>query len=553
MGMWDWLRAPKATPATSQDVMLGEILANNELVEVLPATSDSSPVVIVSPKVFADPTAPNTSEIGTSSASPFTAFTRREYNYELQGLKGLQKYDQMRRSDGTVRATLRTIKTPVLAARWFIEPDSDKKRDQNAADFVWDCLTKHMSISWSQILVECLLCADFGYYMFEKVWEERVIDGKTRMVWKKLAPRHPMDVAEWEYDSHGGPKGVWMYVPEDLQGHAPYVQKPNEMPDASRNIGASPYAIGGRGSRPGQKFIPIDKLLVFTFDREAGNIEGMSVLRSAYKHWYYIEQLYKIDAIQKERHGIGVPVVKLPVGFSNADLQAAHELGRNLRTNERAHIVLPPNWEVTFAKLEGSPVDAMKSIEHHKGQIRENILAGFLGEGKATKEEDLTLFLKATRFIADVVCDTFNQYAIPQLMEYNFDRVGTPKLRARRIGEQADWRTLSFAIRNLIGAGVIRPDDRLEEYIRDEMDLPKADVTTIRIVQTPQATPATPATVPNATPGTDGPPGETGSKPAAGQVKQDSANNKVGLPRQAPMPPVGTPSRNAGIDTSGGL
>lgn len=554
MGWFTDLFLPKyetEEPKRASDETLGQVLTSYDLVEVMPSEKQNeSPVVIVSPKALKESTSsPSTAEIGSSSASPFTSFTRREYNSELQGLKGLHKYDQMRRSDGTVRATLRTVKTPVLAARWFIEAASDSKRDQNAADFVWDCLTKHMSISWSQVLVEALLCADFGYYMFEKVWEERVIDGKKRMIWKKLAPRHPMDVAEWVYDAHGGPKGAWMYVMENASVSGGHVQQPNVMPDASQYIGGNPYNVVGTGNRQGQKYIPIDKLLVFTFDREAGNIEGISVLRSAYKHWYYIEQLYKIDAIQKERHGIGVPVIKLPVGFTKEDLAVAHSLGRNLRTNERAHIVLPPMWEISFAKLEGSPVDAMKSIEHHKGQIRENILANFLGNDKPTKEEDLSMFLKATRFIADVVCDTFNQYAIPQLMEYNFDRVGVPTLKARRIGEQADWRTLSFAIRNLIGAGVIRPDDRLEEYIREEMDLPKADVQTVRVVQTPQAAPGNPATQPNATPGT----ASGGVKPnGPGVDKQSTNDNKVGLPRQTPLPNVSTGQSNAGIDGSGG-
>ena len=322
-----------------------------------------------------------------------------------------------------------------------------------------------------------------------------------------------MDVKEWEFDKNGGPKGVWVYVDEDGK-----------------------YGYD-------ERFIPIDKLLVFTFDREAGDIMGISVLRSAYKHWYYKEQLYKIDAIQKERHGIGVPVIQLPVGFKEEDRRLAEDMGRNLRTNERAHIVLPPNWSLVFAKLEGNPVNAMESIEHHNAQIRENILATFLGESSATKEEDQTMFLKATRFVADVVCETFNVYGIPKLMKYNFERTGTPRLKARRIGEQADWRTISFALRNLAGAGFLRPDDRLEDWLRDEMDLPRADIATTRVVNTPQAGQAPPPTVPNATPGTQGAP-----QPGQGT---NMNKNIVGMPRQSPVTPVGVPSAGAGVDRSG--
>lgn len=524
----DFLIGPPSTSPSDQveaaTVVWSEILSKYDLVEVVSDSGNNQPYVVVSErakesaKSFADPAlkAINMREIGSSSPSPWISFSRKEYNRDLEGIKGLQTFDRMRKSDGVIRGTLRVVKTPVLSARWFVEPKSDKRRDRNASEFVWKCLTEYMSISWPQVLVEALLCADFGYYMFEKVWEERIIEGKKRVILKKLSPRHPMDVKEWKYDDHGGPEGVVMY---------------------SANSSGSQEDI----------YIPIEKLLVFTFDREASNIEGISVLRSAYKHWYFKEQFYKIDAIQKERHGIGIPVIKLPPNFNDADKIAANELGRNLRTNERAHVVLPPNWELLFAKMEGHMVDVIKSIEMHDRAIRENVLAGFLDSAATTKEEDQTLFLKATRFIADVICDTFNLYLIPQLMEYNFQRVGTPRLRARRIGEQADWRTLSFAIRNLIGAGVIRPDDRLEEYLREEMDLPKADVKTMRVVQTPQGGPQTPATVPNATPGSP-----VGAPGVAGQQKQDSNTNTVGLPRQSPLPPVGLPKQKAGLDTSGG-
>lgn len=467
------------------------------------------------PTLLAENSKPDYGEIGSSSPSPYTSFLRKEYNRDLEGLEGLKKYNKMR-SDGVVSGTLLLFKTPVYAAKWFMEPASQEDSDKEIADFAWKCLTEYMSITWTQIKTEALLFCEFGYYSFEKVWEKRVIDGEKRVVLKKLAPRHPMDVKEWHYDKNGGPKSVDIYV---------------EDPE---NDGAVE-----------EKNIPIEKLLVFTLNREANDITGRSMLRPIYKHHYYKEQLYKIDAIQKERHGIGVPVIKLPPNFTDADKVAANLLGRNLRTNERAHVVLPPNWEVMFAKLEGQPVDAIKSIELHDKAIRESVLAAFLSSDSATKEEDVSLFLKATRFIADSICDAFNLYLIPELVRYNFGKdAKVPKLRVRRIGEQADWRILAFAIRNLIGAGVIRPDDKLEAAMREEMDLPIADVSTIRIVNTPQAGQGAPATVPNATPGQQSPtpvvPGKT-----------DGSAGSTGLPRATPLPKVGMPGGNAGNDKGG--
>jgi len=317
-------------------------------------------------------------------------------------------------------------------------------------------------------MTEALLMLDFGYYMFEEVFERgEIVTGdpqaKGKIVWKKWAPRHPMDVREWFFDLNGGPLSV------DVWSSPVYV----------------PTLEGGTvlGSFLQYTNIPIDKLLVFSFDKEAGNIEGISLLRSAYKHWYYKDNLYKIDAIQKERHGIGVPVVTLPQGYNSEDLSLADALGRNLRTNDRAHVVLPPNWTLSFAELQTQPVDCIRSIEHHDVQIEKQILGQFLQPNMKTDEADQTLFLKATRFTADIVTGAINKYAIPQLVNMNWAGAQYPQLVVKRIGEQEDWRTTSFTIRNYVGAGVLVPDDPLEAHLREELGLPPADPATSRLVR----------------------------------------------------------------------
>jgi hypothetical protein len=433
---------------------------------------------------------PSLTEIGSTATRWRRLLGAEEYNTKLQGLDGIETFDKMRRGDASVRSSLRLAKTPVVGAKWSVEPHTrDDPLAVVQAEFIQEALFELMSITWDQVIHEALLMLDFGFYMFEIVYDFAIIDGQPRWIWKKFAPRHPMDVSAngFEYDAHGGPQGVYM----------------NSWEDAS-----------------GEDFIPIDQLLVFTFDREANNMEGISMIRSAYKHWFIKENLYKIDAIQKERHGIGVPIIKLPPGFTPNDKALAEELGRNLRTNEQAHIVLPPNWDILFAKVEGNPVDAIVSIEHHDQMISKNILAQFLNTGAAaSKEQEIDLFMKAVRFIADIIRNVINEHAIKRLVDFNWP--GTkkyPKLVARRIGETNDLRTMSFAMRNFIGAGVIVPDDKLEAWTRTEMDAPVKDESTSREVSTPQG----------ATGGTPRPP-------------------NVGSPRQSP------PSPTPGQDRSGGV
>jgi hypothetical protein len=390
------------------------------------------------------------SEIGATGATSYSNYITEDYNADLRHHLGTRKYDQMRRSDAQVRASLRLLTTPIHGGRWYVEPASDSVRDRNVAEFIHKCLTEYMSVSWEQVLHEALLMLDFGYYPFELVFEERVIDGQRRIVWKKWSPRHPLQVTQWYYDNNGGPESI------------DFNRIDNNSLSTIVNIG-------------------IGKMIVFTNDMEAGNITGISVLRSAYKHWYFKDNLYKIDAIQKERHGIGIPVIILPMNFSDKDAQLADQIGRNLRVNEKAHVVLPPMWDLKFAKIEGQPVDAIASIDHHNKMIMMNILGSFIDTATGRPNPaDYEVFLKASRYIADVIASTVNQHAVKQLVDYNFSRVGYPKLRVRRVGETTDWRALSFAIRNLIGADVMRADDTLEAWARNEMDLPMRDPSTDR-------------------------------------------------------------------------
>jgi hypothetical protein len=386
-------------------------------------------------------------EIGASGMSKYSVGIYAEYLSELRGQTGLRMFRKMR-NDAQVNGMLQVAKTPVLAARWFVEPSSTSAEDKKIAEFIWNNLTRWLNVSWSELIQEALYMLDYGHYVFEVVWDTKVVDGEELLVWKKFSPRHPLEIYEWDYDPEGGPNGI-------MYGHD-------------------------------HKFIPISKLLVFTKNKEAGDMQGVSVLRGAYKHWFFKEQLYQIDAIQKERHGIGIPIIVLPPGFTKEDKAKAHEIGENLRTNERAHVVIPPNWSIEFAKIEGQPVDALESAKHHGDMLFENVMANFMLSSlsiNSPAETQEQMFLRGTRYIAEIIRDVFNFYAIPQLVRWNFgDEVEPPQLHVRRVGDTTDWRTISFAMRNFAGMKALVPDDALETWVREEMDLPNADPETAREV-----------------------------------------------------------------------
>jgi hypothetical protein len=98
-------------------------------------------------------------------------------------------------------------------------------------------------------------------------------------------------------------------------------------------------------------------------------------------------------------------------------------------------------------------------------------------------------------------------------------------------------RTLSFAVRNYVGAGVITPDETLENFIREATDLPPVDMATRREVLTPQD--------PNAE-DEEGEEGEEDKKDPGKNVKPP----KAGPPRQSKPKPA--PTNKGGNDRSGG-
>lgn len=364
-------------------------------------------------------------------------------------------YKKMVRGDASVRVSLRAGKAPVLGAEFFIDPYSDDPQDLAIWDFVDFNLFGGMTTPWSIVLEQILKMYESSRAnsIFELVWENRefaprransAANRKQYTMLRKMAYRPDLTINTITYDDNGGPVSI------------------------------TQNAVGTDGNTRSVD-IPIEKAVVFVLNQEETVLEGMPILRSAYKHWFYKDRLYAIDAIQKERHGIGVPDIVVLPGASAEDKKLANELGRNLRTNEFAHIVRPPSIQVGFAQVHGNVVDVMKSIEHHDTMIMKNIMVQFLNaqSSRQTSATAMDMFLKSMRHIADSICDAINLYVIPPLVAYNFNTDNFPQIKARNVGEVKDLQMWSSAMRNLINVGAITVDEETEAWIRAQLDMPK--------------------------------------------------------------------------------
>ena len=393
-----------------------------------------------------------TSELG--SATPITL---RDVVPQLGTRQSAyMMYERMSMNDSAVDVSLRAGKAPVMGADFFVEPYDGEQENIEIADFVRFNLTEGMTVPFLTVLDDILRFFEFGHSMLEPVYELREWSpnrgGANRRKYtmlRKLATRHPTTIKEYLYDDNGGPAGV-VQVAIDSTGRSKEVT------------------------------IPIEKLIIFTLNKRGGDVTGKPILRTAYKHWYYKDHLYKIDAIQKERHALGVPRVALPPGYNDADRDAAVELVKNVRANEEAGFVQPPGYVMDFVKPEGALVDVMKSIEHHNGMIMMNVMVQFLllgiqdagGGGRATAGSHQNMYEKSLRSTGNLICQAFNLYLIPQLVGYNFDTDRFPKLQVRNIGEGKDIQMWAAAMSNLISQQAISVDLETEQWIRKQIDMP---------------------------------------------------------------------------------
>lgn len=371
-----------------------------------------------------------------------------EYNTTLQNpILSIKAFDTMRRSDATVRSTLQVCKLPVQSAEWGLKPASDDKADIEVADFIHRELFDR-NVDFNQFMKEGLLMLDFGYSVAEKVLELTEFNGQTRIGITKLAYRKQRSIQAWE--------------------------------TKDGKLGVTQQLLSGDSIS-----IPMQKLIVFTNDKEGDNYAGISCLRYAYKHWHIKDKLDIINAIALEKLAIGVPVIKKPSDADEGDLTRARDAVRNFRANEEAYLEAPVGWDVEMMDMKASTTkDVLPSVQYHDRQIQISVLAQFLSLGasdasgsRAVSEDHSKLFLLSEEALAKNIKSTLQEQLIKQLCDLNYSNLpnGYPELTFSKIGDE-DAVALSSNVKELMSAGALTYDPALEEHLRKVLKLPDLPV-----------------------------------------------------------------------------
>lgn len=411
-----------------------------------------------------------TTELGMTGTSVFGGQILNDPNSELLFPRNVQTYDRMRRSDGQVKSALLAIMLPILSLPWSVEPyaikdpDTGKKGQPLPADIeIARSIEEDLFAvddTWQTTLRNILGMLWAGFSWAEKVFEIRD-DGLAHL--KKLAPRLQTTVFRWNMERDGSLTSITQRAVNPAVGVTEQVD------------------------------IKWDHMLVFVHDKEGADWTGNSVLRSAYKHFYYKDWLYRIGVINTERAG-GVPVITLPPEASDADIQAAHDVGETFHLHERAYVLEPggagpEGWKFRLETGQaGRVADVMAQVAHHDNKISANILAQFLDFGSADStgmvgrgatSEFVELFLMAEEAVIRNIEETINRYLIKPWVDLNWRVEGYPELRAQNI-RGFNVRRMGVVLKALTDGRLIVPDDKLETFLREALGLPEADPTTRR-------------------------------------------------------------------------
>ncbi|MDR3700599.1 MAG: DUF935 family protein [Candidatus Sulfopaludibacter sp.] len=404
---------------------------------------------------------PSLMEMGTTGTGIFgQGYIRElgEYNSLFSGgpFSAYRTYEQMRRGDAQVAATLMAMKLPVRCAEWAVQPpDEATPIEKECAEFVEDVMFEQ--IDFDRMLENLLLALDFGAGCHEDIWT--ITNGKV--VLKKTAARMPLTFYTWTVDPN-----------EDL---AALVQH------------------GFHGGSFTEFVLPADKIALYTFRQEGANFAGRAILREMHQHWYTKAALYKIDAIACERNGMGIPVGELGTDAKKEDRELFEKFLRSVAAHQSAYVMIPGGYKFGLQGVTGQVRDCKESIQHHNMQISMAGLAQFMimgqqskGSGNRSLGETMSdFFYLALQTVANQVGDAVSDNTIARLAAYNYGTdVRPPRLTPQRLIAMK-FDAIVDALNKLGLAGILTPDPDLEIWVRRQMGAPATDrATLVKLRQT---------------------------------------------------------------------
>jgi len=398
-------------------------------------------------------------EYGSTGLNRYGGAVSEEFIQDLQRADSRHKiYSEMRLNSPVIGAILFIIEQALRKIDWPIEPGEEESEiHEERAEFFRQC-KDDMSSTWDDFISECLTFLSQGWAYFEINYKKRLGDNPPKYTkdpakskfddgkigWRKFAIRAQDTLLRWEFDENGGIQGMYQNPPPDYS----------------------------------ERFISIDKALLFRTRVEKNNPEGRSVLRTSYRPWYFHSNFEVIMGVGVERNLSGIPVIYLPQSSTDADYNVARGIVEKARVDAHDGFVLPgPKGTTSDAVADGGWLFELVSgtgrmtfqlveiLEYYDQRMAMTLLAQFLllgtgGVGSyALSQDQSDLFLMALEGWATMIAEVINRHAIPKLMRLNnWPQQESPKvvptsLSKANLEELSKWLmtmgTLGFKLNDL--------------------------------------------------------------------------------------------------------
>lgn len=412
-----------------------------------------------------------------------------EYNPDLRGSKAIDTYNKMAKSDGTVKSMLRILSLPMRTATLDAEATDDTPEAEYIARACEYALGNMPGITADDFRRQAFVGAfTYGHAAFEQAYVDaegnvNLVDFEDRQVLMpyKLAPRLQKSIYRWLIDRAGNLRGIQQRVWVSNYDES----KPVVAGDA---LGQMTHLAGGN-----YQFIdiPAERLCLFSFDREGANYLGESVLRSAYKHYFYKDNFLRMLAVGIERHLVGTPYAIVKQNIAPNERNAIVESLSTLRSHEKSYLIanvaqlaspteigMNPIGFLDMPTLGGNGRMVDLAIQYHDRQMALSILADFLslgsglgGNANVMSRDKTSYFFLALEGYAQAFTDTLERQVLTPMVELNWPGAKVPRLRLNGL-EAKDLDRLGTAIAHLITAGGITADAEVENVLRELTGLP---------------------------------------------------------------------------------
>src|SRR5215472_5889937 len=241
----------------------------------------------------------NFADYGSYGLRQYGGWIKEEFLRELQGREGARTFREMMDNSSIIGAMIFTIQQAMRKVTWRVEPANDSSEAKKYADFV-DSLRGDMSHTWDDFVVEMLSMLPYGYSLHEIVYKRRL--GPEPKAPKSEVERPANEPDELPISQFNDGLIGWRRLP--IRGQETVLKW--FLDDNGQVTGVTQQPWVGTLID-----IPIEKLLLFRPISHKNNPEGRSVLRNAYRDYYFVKRLEELEAILFERMG-GFPVLYLP-------------------------------------------------------------------------------------------------------------------------------------------------------------------------------------------------------------------------------------------------